>query len=231
VQDHKRAYEDDNGPNTGGMGSYSCEDHSLPFLASSDLEAARSINEQVIRALAKETGQPYRGVLYGGFMATADGVRVIEYNARFGDPEAMNVLPLMTTDFVEVCIAVVTGTLDRLDVGFRPMATVCKYVVPEGYPKKKGYGDPIPFDRSMIEGDGNVRCFWAAARLQGPDILLTDSRTVAFVGIGDTLGEAERHAEAGTKSVSGPIRHRHDIGTRKLVDARIAHMQALRHAP
>jgi phosphoribosylamine--glycine ligase len=230
VQDHKRAYEGDTGPNTGGMGSYSDADHSLPFLAPEDLARARAINEQVIGALERETGAPYRGVLYGGFMATADGVRVIEYNARFGDPEAMNVLPLMTADFVEVCIGVVTGTLDQVDVGFRPLATVCKYLVPEGYPKQKGYGDPVPFDRALVEQDDDVRCYWAAARLQDSEILLTDSRTVAFVGIGPTLAEAEQRAERGTASVGGPVRHRRDIGTSELIERRIVHMRDLRGA-
>jgi fusion protein PurCD len=228
VQDHKRAYDGDTGPNTGGMGSYSDADHSLPFLDPADLARARAINEQVIRAVERETGAPYRGVLYGGFMATADGVRVIEYNARFGDPESMNVLPLMTADLVEVCIGVVTGTLDQVDVGFRPLATVCKYLVPAGYPKQKGYADPVPFDRALVEADENVRCYWAAARLEDSKIVLTDSRTVAFVGIGPTLAEAEHHAERGTTSVGGPVRHRSDIGTPELIERRIAHMRDLR---
>ena len=95
IQDHKRAYENDTGPNTGGMGTYSDANHSLPFLDSSDIEEAHNINTQTARALKDKFDEGYKGILYGGFMATKDGVRLIEYNARFGDPEAMNVLSLL----------------------------------------------------------------------------------------------------------------------------------------
>ena len=103
VQDHKRALEDDTGPNTGGMGSYSCADHRLPFLLPQHVQAASAINAAMPKALLKETGHKYKGILYGGFMATRDGIRLLEYNARFGDPETMNVLPLLETDFVDIC--------------------------------------------------------------------------------------------------------------------------------
>jgi len=134
VQDHKRAFEGDEGPNTGGMGSYSDVNHSMPFLMDEDLDTACHISREVLKAVKKETAQPFKGILYGGFMATKEGVKLIEYNARFGDPEAMNVLPLLETDFVEVCQAILAGNLDKIDVKFAPKATVCLYVVPEGYP-------------------------------------------------------------------------------------------------
>jgi phosphoribosylamine--glycine ligase len=95
VQDHKRAFEGDTGPNTGGMGTYSDANHSLPFLTDDDLKQADAINQQIANAVMKECGEPYKGILYGGFMATKNGVKVIEYNARFGDPEALNILPLL----------------------------------------------------------------------------------------------------------------------------------------
>ena len=95
VQDHKRAYEGDTGPNTGGMGTYSFGNHSLPFLSEKDINEAQKTNELVAKQLFEETGTPYVGILYGGFMLTGDGIKVIEYNARFGDPEAMNVLSIL----------------------------------------------------------------------------------------------------------------------------------------
>ena len=98
VQDHKRAYEGDVGPNTGGMGSYSDSNHLLPFLRPTHRDAALSIMQKTIDAFKKKTGSPYIGILYGGFMATRDGVKLIEYNSRFGDPEAMNVLSIMESD-------------------------------------------------------------------------------------------------------------------------------------
>ena len=131
VQDHKRAYEDDVGPNTGGMGSYSDSNHSLPFLKNNEIAEAKNINEQVVSALLEHTGHAYKGILYGGFMATRDGVKLIEYNARFGDPEAMNLLSLLDTDFASVCSDIVNGNLGS--VNFRKEASVCKYIVPEGY--------------------------------------------------------------------------------------------------
>src|SRR3989338_1994109 len=99
VQDHKRAYDGDKGPNTWGMGSYSCENHLLPFLKKEHVDAALKITKKVADAIYQETGLYYKGVMYGGFILTKDGVKLIEYNARFGDPEAMNVLPLLKTDF------------------------------------------------------------------------------------------------------------------------------------
>ena len=134
VQDHKRVGEGDTGPNTGGMGSYSCENHSLPFLLPHHVEEASAINKAVAKALFDETGQKYKGILYGGFMVTKNGIRLLEYNARFGDPETLNVLSLLKTDFVDICEAIIEGTLDKLAINFEKRATVCKYIVPNGYP-------------------------------------------------------------------------------------------------
>jgi phosphoribosylamine--glycine ligase len=152
VQDHKRAKEGDTGPNTGGMGSYSCADHLLPFLSRDQVREAGEINRRLAEAVSQEIGDEYKGILYGGFMLTKDGLRVIEYNARFGDPEVMNVLPLLQTDFVEVCRAIVNGTLDKLTVGFKHQATVCKYVVPKAYPEKSTRQAEIKLD-PVISGN------------------------------------------------------------------------------
>ncbi len=226
VQDHKRAYAQDRGPNTGGMGSYSCPDHSLPFLAASDVAAAHSISEQVIEALARETGHAYRGVLYGGFIATSDGVRLIEYNARFGDPEAMNVLPLLQGDFVELCMAVTEGRLGSVDVSFAPKATVCKYVVPEDYP------DPVQNPGRIVVPSGlrddDTHWYWAACEQEDGHVSLTGSRSGAAVGIGDSLEAAEQRAELAAAAVEGDVRHRADIGRPEMVDVRIKHMRSLR---
>jgi phosphoribosylamine--glycine ligase len=229
VQDYKRAYEFDEGPNTGGMGSYSCADFSLPFLTPEDVSAARAINEAVIRALHAETGRPYRGVLYGGFIATSDGVKVIEYNARFGDPEALNVLSLLESDLLEVCWNAANGTLSEVEVRFSPKATVCKYVVPKHYPKGKGAGDPINVPVSL-DDPKNTRLFWAAVNKVGGQTVLTGSRAVAVVGIGETLDEAEARAEAEVRRVTGRVRHRSDIGTASSIAKRIDHMVAVRGA-
>jgi phosphoribosylamine---glycine ligase len=230
AQDHKRAREEDEGPNTGGMGSYSCPDFSLPFLTTDEVESAQSINERVIRALHDETGRPYRGVLYGGFMATASGIKLIEYNARFGDPEAMNVIPIMSSDFLEVCWRAAIGELDQVAVSFEPKATVCKYVVPAAYPDGKGAGDVIDVE-PLDPADGDTRLYWAAVNQVDSQVLLTGSRALALVGIGETVEAAEQRAEAAMARVHGPVRHRRDIGTESAIKKRIGHMEAIRRQP
>jgi phosphoribosylamine---glycine ligase len=227
VQDHKRAYEGDEGPNTGGMGSYSCSDFSLPFLEPDDVVKAKKINEQVIHVLADVTGEPYRGVLYGGFMATRDGVRLIEYNCRFGDPEAMNVLPLLRGDFVELCSAVSRGELSRVSCYFERKATVCKYIVPHGYPNKTTNGEKIGRPGNDTP---DLKWYWAACKQEDDGVYLTKSRSGAFVGLGDTLEEAEAVAERAASNIEGNVRHRADIGRADVIDARVRHMKSLRSA-
>ena len=153
VQDHKRAYEGDLGPNTGGMGTYSDANHSLPFLRDKDVLEACYINNQTAKALKDKFGEGYKGILYGGYMVTAKGVKLIEFNARFGDPEAMNVLSLLGSDFIDLCYGIVKGTLDQTVVRFFNKSTVCKYAVPEGYPAHPVKGHPI--DVSLVSSFDN----------------------------------------------------------------------------
>lgn len=225
VQDHKRAYEGDEGPNTGGMGSYSDADHSLPFLTDDDISHAQQINETTAQALKKEFSEGYKGVLYGGFIATADGVKLIEYNARLGDPEAMNVLPLLESDFVEVCHGIVNGNLDERNVSFSRRATVCKYAVPEGYPDSPVKGEPI--DVSSVTDTSQL--YYASVDMKDGTLIEAGSRTVAYVGIAGSLVKAEAKAEGEISKVRGPLFHRTDIGTTELIQKRVEHMQTLRN--
>ncbi len=218
VQDHKRAFDGDTGGNTGGMGSYSCADHLLPFLRKEDVEQAHEITVRVADALRKEHGL-YKGVMYGGFMLTKNGVRLIEYNARFGDPEAMNVLPILKTPFLDVCNSVVDGSLDKLGVKFENWATVCKYVVPKGYPDSPVSG------RIDIPQRSDALRFYAAVDEREGAIYTTKSRAVAFVGISKNFEEAEALSEFAASSVRGDVFHRQDIGTRQLLEKRILHMK------
>ena len=230
VQDHKRAFEGDLGPNTGGIGSYSCSDHSLPFLTPALVREAESVNGAVLRALTQELDEPYRGILYGNFMITRDGLKVIEYNARFGDPEILNILPIMKTDFIDVCMAVIDGRLDELDIEFDRKSTVCKWIVPSGYPTasvQDGTVDPASVSRS----NPTLRTYFGAIDFVQGQYRLKGSRAIAFVGIGDTLEQAEQSAETAASAVSGPVYHRQDIGTQALIAKRVQHMQALRQKP
>jgi phosphoribosylamine---glycine ligase len=225
AQDHKRAGEGDSGDNTGGMGSYSDTNHELPFLHKKDIQAAHSITKQVAAALEKETGVQYKGVMYGGFITTNDGVKLVEYNARFGDPEAMNVLPLLKTDFVMLCEAIIHGTLDQVNVMFENKATVCKYVVPTGYPH-----NPVREESIVLPHNSNARMYFAGVHKDemSESFVMSGSRAVAFVGIADTLREAEQYAEQGAQLVKGKVFYRKDIGTTALIQKRIEQMKMLR---
>ena len=224
VQDHKRAYEGDTGPNTGGMGTYSDANHSLPFMADDDITQAHNINIQTAMAVKDKFGEGYKGILYGGFMATATGVKLIEYNARFGDPEAMNVLSLLEADFIDICNGIADGALDKVDVRFQNKATVCKYAVPEGYPDNPIKGKSV--DVSQIENPDGL--FYASVDFKGASLVEAGSRTVAVVGIADTISKAEIIAEKEVSSISGPLFHRNDIGTDKLIQKRINHMKEIK---
>jgi phosphoribosylamine--glycine ligase len=227
VQDHKRAYEGDKGPNTGGMGTYTASDHKLPFLENADIAAAQQINEQVASALAMECGAPYKGILYGGFMATCDGVKLIEYNARFGDPESLNLLPLLETDFVEICRAIVDTTLADCVVSFSPKASVCKYVVPEGYPDNPRKGDAVLLPAELPQG---VTMYLSAVDVKDGQLIATGSRTLAVVGMAATITDAEALCERVVCQIPGPFFHRADIGTRPSIARRVEHMKAVRPA-
>jgi phosphoribosylamine--glycine ligase len=226
VQDHKRAGENDTGPNTGGMGSYSCADHSLPFLLPRHVHEASAINAAVARALLKETGQKYKGILYGGFMVGSKGVRLLEYNARFGDPETMNVLSILETDLVDVCEAIIQEKLHALPITFQNKATVCKYVVPNGYPDNPLKNVRIDLSKAPKESP-DFRMYSAAVEERDGELFMTGSRAMACVGIGDTLTEAEQIAERAANSIQGPVFHRKDIGTEALIQKRIDHMESL----
>ncbi len=221
VQDHKRAFENDSGPNTGGMGSYSDANLLLPFLNSEDVEAARKITEYVASAIKLELGTAYRGVMYGGFIKTAKGVKLIEYNARFGDPEAMNVLPILKTSFADICEATVKERLGELNVEFEPKATVCKYVVPKGYPDGPVTG------RITVPERTKALIYYAAVEERSGAIYTTKSRGVAFVGIADKIEDAERIAEDAASKVEGAVFHRKDIGTRELLQKRVDHIKMI----
>ena len=224
VQDHKRAYVNDVGPNTGGMGSYSLPNHSLPFLSEKDLETAHRINQAVITALTAQYREPYVGFLYGSFIATKKGVQLIEFNARLGDPEALNVLAILATDFVDICVAMVRGTLSPALVEFSNLATVCKYAVPDGYPENALKN--IPIDVSAVRD--REQLYLAAVDDVDEKLYATGSRAVAVVGIADNVLSAEEIAEAEICRISGNLFHREDIGTRDAINRRIQQMQTLR---
>jgi len=225
AQDHKRAYEGDKGPNTGGMGSYSDADHLLPFVTQDDFQKALDIMRRTVKAM-KANDTPFRGCLYGGFMATKSGPMVLEFNARFADPECMNVLPILDGDFAEVCMGAATGSIPG-GVMFAKKATVCKYVVPEGYGTKSLAGQPIEVDEKAVAEEG-AKLFWAAVDEKDGRILTTSSRSLGVVGIEDTLDRAEQVAEAALRHVRGRVYVRHDIGKKDVLARKVRRMEEIR---
>jgi len=157
-------------------------------------------------------------------MITGNGVKLIEYNARFGDPEAMNVLSILESDFIDICNGIANGTLETTEVKFQKQSTVCKYAVPEGYPDSPIKGETI--DISNIE---NIeRLFYASVDFKEGKLIEAGSRTIATVGVANSIVEAEIIAEKEISAVSGPLFHRSDIGTEAVIQKRIDHMKTLR---
>lgn len=222
VQDHKRAFVGDLGPNTGGMGCYTDANHLLPFLTADDVKQAQAYNEATVKALYEEYGEPYRGILYGGYMVTASGVKLIEFNARFGDPEGINLLALLETDFVEICQAIIASKLNQLKVDFAKKASVCKYLVPEGYPDHPKENTKI--DIAKVSSSDHI--YFAAVNAKDNAIYTTSSRAIAILGIGDDIFTAEKQAEATIEKISGDLFHRKDIGTKELIDKRVKHLES-----
>ncbi|WP_276253440.1 phosphoribosylamine--glycine ligase [Halomontanus rarus] len=239
VQDHKRAYEGDEGPNTGGMGSYSDATRELPFMTADDYDEAVSIVEATVDAL-----EGYKGILYGQFMLTAEGPKVVEFNARFGDPEAMNTLPVLETDFLDVLVAARNGeSVPELE--FAEQATVCKYAVPKGYPTDPEAGAKVRVDEESVartvgaaedssgqgprESAGDALLYYASVDAREDGIYTTTSRSFAVVGVADSIADAEEIAEDAL-AVAGEegLHMRHDIGKADLVQRRIDHMDELR---
>ncbi|MBX6395591.1 MAG: phosphoribosylamine--glycine ligase [Alicyclobacillaceae bacterium] len=188
AQDHKPVFDGNRGPNTGGMGTYS----PVPWLDEATLaQVEEKILRPAARALAAD-GRPFSGVLYAGLMITKDGPKVIEFNARFGDPEAQVVLPRLETDLLDVIDAVLDGSLDRLDIAWSPGAAVCVILTAEGYPGSYRKGDPI---RGLGQAGERTLIFHAGTARAGDGSLVTaGGRVLGVTGLGRSLAEAREVA-------------------------------------
>jgi len=227
VQDHKRAHEGDVGPNTGGMGSYSGTGPVLPFLTQEDYDFGIKVMKQVVVAIKDETNSEYKGFLYGQFIAGKGDPMVIEFNARLGDPEAMNILSILETDFAEVCKNMISGKIKDKNLKFKNKATVCKYLVPAGYPENPKSNQRITVDEEKINELGAL-VYYAAVNDENGKVYTSSSRAVGIVGVADTISDAEKIAEQAVGCVKGDVIHRKDIGTDALIRKRIKHMKTLR---
>jgi phosphoribosylamine--glycine ligase len=209
-QDHKRALDDDQGPNTGGMGAYAPVPVCPPEMVA---ELVRTALQPAVDGL-REEGSPFVGVLYGGFILTPDGPRVIEFNCRFGDPETQVVLPLLETDFLEVALACVEGRLKETDVRWRDGAAACVVLASGGYPGKYQTGFPI----SGLETESpNTFVFHAGTKAVGEKVVTAGGRVLCVAGWGTNIRAALASAYDRIWLIKFEAMHyRKDIGWRIL---------------
>jgi len=208
AQDHKRAYDGDKGPNTGGMGAYS------PAPVMTDAMVARTMDEIIRPTLAamKAKGMPYKGVLFAGLMMTAEGPKLIEYNVRFGDPETQVLMVRLMSDLVPALMAAVDGELHHFDLRWYPQSALTVVMAANGYPGDYAKGSVIAGldEAGRIEG---VEIFHAGTRSDGAHILANGGRVLNVTAMGENVGQAQRRAYQAVDKIQWPDGFcRRDIG-------------------
>lgn len=209
AQDHKRARDGDQGLNTGGMGTFSPS----PFYTKEiDAFCQERIYQPTVDAMAEE-GRRFQGVIFFGLMLTEDGPKVLEYNARFGDPEAQVVLPRMKNDIIDVMEACIDGTLDQIDLQFDDNAAVCVVLASDGYPEKYDKGLEIT-GLEQFEGKEGYYCFHAGTKAEDGRYYTNGGRVLGITALGRDLLEARKNAYLATEWVAFDNKYmRHDIGS------------------
>lgn len=208
AQDHKRAMDGDQGLNTGGMGTFS---PSPFYTAEVDEFCQKYIYQATVDAMASE-GREFKGVIFFGLMLTPAGPRVLEYNARFGDPETQVVLPRMKNDIIEVFEACIDGTLDKIDLEFEDNAAVCVVLASDGYPVKYEKGFEIT-GLEKFEGNDSYFCFHAGTAMKDDKIVTNGGRVLGITALGSDLKTARANAYEATEWVEFANKYkRNDIG-------------------
>ena len=208
AQDHKRAKDGDQGLNTGGMGTFSPSPFYTPEI---DDFCQKEIFQPTVDAMAEE-GRPFIGILFFGLMLTQDGPKVLEYNARFGDPEAQVVLPRMKNDIIEVVEACLEGRLADIDLEFEDNAAVCVVLASDGYPLAYEKGIPIYGFEKFKDQDGYY-CFHAGTKLDGDTVVTNGGRVLGITAKGNDLKEARKNAYEAVKWIDFSNKYmRNDIG-------------------
>jgi len=244
TRDYKRAFNGDNGPNTGGMGSYKGNDNVLPFLSMADRERELEVVNKIFETWKSKTKDPslLRGVpLYVAFMHTGKGLKILENNSRPGDPEIINVLPILNDDFVDVCLRILEGSLTRLDL--EESATVVTYKVPPSY---GGYAKSFPNLVKSAEVEkpvdlsgayvlskkyrDRVRVYPGSMELRNGEVFALRSRAVCVVGVGEDLETARKISLKGIDAIKGgALWNRTDIASKSYIEKCVKHMENLRH--
>jgi len=217
TRDYKLIYEGDKGLNTPGMGSISFADHLLPFLSRDEYDESLKIMTDVIRHISKIYRELFVGFLSGQFIKTSEGIKVIEFNVRPGDSEILNIVPILKTDFVDICEAMIDMELRNMHIVYENKATVCKYVVNKGFPKPKDDMRMTIDEKAIRDGGGDL--FYSCFKVE-ENVYKPSPRGVAVTTKGDTLEEAYLLCEKLiAENIKGEeIWHRKDIGTQELLD-------------
>ena len=211
-QDHKRAFDGDKGPNTGGMGTYAPAPVLTDILR---LRAVEKILKPIVAAMKAE-GMPYKGCLYAGLMVCGDEVKVVEFNCRFGDPETQVVLPLLDGDLAEIMLACATGGLDKVDISWKDKATVCVVLASGGYPESYKNGYPISgLDKAGALPDTVV--FHAGTKISDGSVVTAGGRVLGITAGGKDIAEAQERAYKAVSLISfTDMQYRKDIAWRAL---------------
>jgi len=226
TRDYKLLEEGDRGLNTPGMGSYSASDHLLPFLNSRVMQQSLNLMQKTVDIMREEYDEEYRGILSGQFMLTGAGLRLIEFNVRAGDSEILNIIPILKTPMTEILTAITEQRLNSINIEYDHKATVCKYLVPPGFPEPEG-PVRVDFDPAEIE-NGNTMMFQSCFQA-GDGLYQPSPRTFAVTGTGDTITEAKINCEEGLDKFEGEgLRYRKDIGSGKLTES---YMESLKIPP
>jgi len=194
-QDHKRIFNDDLGPNTGGMGTYAPVPHMSDALVD---EVVETIVKPMAKGMASD-GIPFKGILYTGLMITEQGPKVVEFNARFGDPETQVILPLLETDLVDIFVATIKGELDAVDVTWKKGSAVCVVMAAPGYPGEYPKGQVI---QGLDKLRDQVTVFHAGTKETDEGIVTSGGRVLGVVGTGENLEKAREAAYAAVAEIS-----------------------------
>ena len=213
-QDHKTVFDGDEGPNTGGMGAYS----PVPIMTSElYLKVEKEILVPTVHAMNRE-GRPYKGVIYIGLMVTSSGPMVLEYNVRFGDPEAQVILSRMKSDIVPIMLATISGELDMVDLEWYPQASVCVVMASGGYPGSYDKGKEITGLDSLKNQDG-ISVFHAGTKLSNGKIVTNGGRVLGVVACGEDIEDAQKKVyEAVNKISFDGVHYRRDIASKAITN-------------
>jgi phosphoribosylamine--glycine ligase len=243
TRDYKRAFDDDKGPNTGGMGSYKNKIYQLPFMMKADRENEFTIAQRIFKEWTAKMPDPsaVRGIpLYLAFMHTRVGLKILENNSRPGDPEIINILPVLRDDFVDVCFRMIDGSLSRVEV--EKVATVLTYKVPLNYGgyaevfpdkvNKADIGSPVDLSKAYALKDkygDRIRIYPASMEIRDGKVYALKSRAVGVLGIGDSIEEARRISLEGVNSIrGGGLWNRTDIASKEHIAKSVRHLKQLR---